>query len=66
MENQCYTTSSQHEVDANATLVSLDDLRKLANVGDTIVEPSRTFTVTGKEFEMTASGERYVINLFVR
>ena len=65
MEIQCYTTDSQLRADVNATLVSLDDLRKLANVGDTIVEPSRLFTVTGKEFEMTASGG-YLINVFVR
>ncbi|MBC3304271.1 hypothetical protein H0Z09_24360 [Pseudomonas sp. SWRI18] len=66
MEIQRYTTDTHLQADINATLVSLDELRKLANVGDTIVEPSRTFTVTGKEFEMTASGERYVVNLFVR
>ncbi|PQZ93989.1 MULTISPECIES: hypothetical protein [Pseudomonas] len=65
MEIQRYTTDSQLRDDTNATLVNLDDLRKLANVGDTIVEPSRLFTVTGKEFEMTASGA-YIINLFVR
>ncbi|WP_426218244.1 hypothetical protein [Pseudomonas sp. DWRC2-2] len=65
MEIQCYTTDSQLRADVNATLVGLDDLRKLANVGDTIIEPSRTFTVSGKEFEMTASGG-YLINLFVR
>ena len=65
MEIQCYTTDTQLHADINATLISLDDLRKLANVGDTIVEPSRLFTVTGKEFEMTASGA-YIINLFVR
>ncbi|MGH2423016.1 hypothetical protein EJ576_03015 [Pseudomonas sp. C 49-2] len=65
MEIQCYTTDSQSRADVNATLVGLDDLRKLANVGDTIIEPSRTLTVTGKEFEMTASGG-YIINLFVR
>nr|WP_314561156.1 hypothetical protein [uncultured Pseudomonas sp.] len=65
MEIQCYTTDSQLRADVDATLVSLDDVRKLANVGDTIIEPSRNFTVTGKEFEMTASGG-YIINLFVR
>ncbi|PMV24369.1 MULTISPECIES: hypothetical protein [unclassified Pseudomonas] len=65
MEIQCYTTASQLQSDTNATLVGLDDLRKLANVGDAIIEPSRHFTVTGKEFEMTASGA-YLINLFVR
>ena len=65
MEIQCYTTDSQLRSDTNATLVGLDDLRKLANIGDTIIEPSRLFTVTGKEFEMTASGA-YIINLFVR
>ncbi|WP_339469749.1 hypothetical protein [Pseudomonas sp. EL_65y_Pfl1_R83] len=65
MEIQCYTTDSQLRSDVDATLVSLDDLRKLANVGDTIIEPSKTFTVIGKEFEMTASGG-YLINLFVR
>ena len=65
MEIQRYTIDSQRRDATSATLVSLDDLRKLANVGDTIIEPSRTFTVTGKEFEMTASGG-YLINLFVR
>lgn len=65
MEIQRYTTDSQLRDDTNATLVSLDELRKLANIGDTIAEPARYFTVTGKEFEMTASGG-YLINLFVR
>ncbi|MGF6093719.1 hypothetical protein [Pseudomonas sp. 18175] len=65
MEIQRYTTDAQLQDTTNATLISLDDLRKLANVGDTIIEPSRHFTVTGKEFEMTASGA-YIINLFVR
>lgn len=65
MEIQRYTIDSERRDATSATLVSLDDLRKLANVGDTIVEPSRLFTVTGKEFEMTASGA-YTINLFVR
>ncbi|MDQ0652041.1 hypothetical protein [Pseudomonas cedrina] len=66
MEIQRYTTDTHLQAGTNATLVGLDDLRKLAGIGDTIVEPSRTFTVTGKAFEMTASGDRYVINLFVR
>ena len=65
MEIQRYTTDAQLRDNTNATLISLDELRKLANVGDTIIEPSRLFTVTGKEFEMTASGA-YIINLFVR
>ncbi|MFL1390304.1 hypothetical protein ACI77F_21820 [Pseudomonas tritici] len=65
MEIQRYTTDSHLRADVDATFVSLDDLRKLANVGDTIIEPSRNFTVAGKEFEMTASGG-YIINLFVR
>ena len=38
MEIQRYTIDSQRRDATSATLVSLDDLRKLANVGDTIVE----------------------------
>ncbi|MEB0105037.1 hypothetical protein QN409_01685 [Pseudomonas sp. MH9.3] len=48
------------------TYIGWDDFRKLANVGDTIREPSRTLTITGKVFELTPSGDQFAIHIYTR
>jgi hypothetical protein len=66
MEVQCYAAKAQQDGSLSNTFVSWDEFRKLANVGDTIREPSRTLTIYEKTFELTASGNQFSIQLYAR
>ena len=51
----------------STTVIDWDEFRKIANVGDTIREPSsRTLVITEKTFELTASGEQFAIQIYAR
>ncbi|OZO05655.1 hypothetical protein K0P33_29635 [Pseudomonas sp. ArH3a] len=66
MEVQCYAMNARQDGSLNDTFVSWDEFRKLANVGDTIREPSRTLTIYEKAFELTASGDQFSIQIYTR
>jgi hypothetical protein len=66
MEVQCYNTKALQEGSLGTTFVSWDEFRKLAKVGDTIREPSRTLVITEKTFELTASGDQFAIQIYAR
>ncbi|KAF2409457.1 hypothetical protein ACMSI6_13385 [Pseudomonas antarctica] len=66
MENQCYAMNARQDGSLSDTFVSWDEFRKLAKVGDTIREPSRTLTIYEKAFELTASGDQFSIQIYTR
>ncbi|WP_416195149.1 hypothetical protein [Pseudomonas sp. MH9.3] len=61
-----YTMNAKQFGTLAPTYIGWDDFRKLANVGDTIREPSRTLTITGKVFELTPSGDQFAIHIYTR
>ena len=50
----------------STTVIDWDEFRKYAKVGDTIREPSRTLRIYDKVYEMTASGQHFVVHIYAQ
>jgi hypothetical protein len=50
----------------NTTVIDWDEFRKHAKVGDTIREPSRTLRIYDKVYELTASGQHFVVQIYAQ
>ena len=51
----------------STTVIDWDEFRKIANVGDTIREPSsRTLRIYEKVYELTASGQHFVVHIYAQ
>jgi hypothetical protein len=59
-------TLMQGDNTVSTTIIDWDEFRKYAKVGDTIREPSRTLRVYDKVYEMTASGQHFVVHIYAQ
>jgi len=50
----------------STTVIDWDEFRKYAKVGDTIREPSRTLRIYDKVYELTASGQHFVVHIYAQ
>lgn len=50
----------------STTVIDWDEFRKYAKVGDTIREPSRTLRIYDKAYELTASGQHFVVHIYAQ
>ncbi|PHN32945.1 hypothetical protein [Pseudomonas sp. ICMP 460] len=66
MEYDCISNTRQNDGTLSTTVIDWDEFRKLAKVGDTIKEPSRTLKVYDKVYEMTASGQHFVVHVYAQ
>ncbi|NWC93693.1 MULTISPECIES: hypothetical protein [unclassified Pseudomonas] len=66
MEAHRYGNNLQGDGTINTTVIDWDEFRKTVKVGDTISEQTRTLTVTDKVYELTASGQHFVIHVYVQ
>ncbi|MGC6368196.1 hypothetical protein [Pseudomonas sp. K2I15] len=66
MEVQRYENNLQGDGTVHTTVIDWDEFRKTVNVGDTISEPTRTLRVTDKVYELTASGQHFVIHIYAQ
>ena len=66
MENQSYGNVLQSEGTVSTTVIDWDEFRKSANIGDTIREPGRTLRITDKVYELTASGQHFVVHIYTQ
>ena len=66
MEYQSNSNSLQIDGTVSTTVIDWDEFRKSANVGNIIREPSRTLTITEKAYELTASGQHFVVHIYAQ
>ncbi|AZF13073.1 MULTISPECIES: hypothetical protein [unclassified Pseudomonas] len=66
MEYQNNINTLQSNGTDSTTVIDWDEFRKHAKVGDTIREPSRTLRIYDKVYEMTASGQHFVIHIYAQ
>jgi hypothetical protein len=66
MEYQNNINTLQGNGTDSTTVIDWDEFRKHAKVGDTIREPSRTLRIYDKVYELTASGQHFVIHLYAQ
>ena len=66
MEYQSIGNTLKSDGSISTTVIDWDDFRKYAKVGDTIREPSRTLRVYDKVYELTASGEHFVVHIYAQ
>ncbi|MFN3357763.1 MAG: hypothetical protein ACK418_17390 [Pseudomonas sp.] len=66
MEYQSNGTTLQSDDTIRTTVIDWDEFRKYANVGDTIREPSRTLRIYEKAYELTASGQHFVVHIYAQ
>lgn len=66
MEYQSIGNSLQSDGTVSTTVIDWDEFRKFAKVGDTIREPSRTLRVYDKVYELTASGQHFVVHIYAQ
>ncbi|AUG10368.1 hypothetical protein [Pseudomonas sp. S09G 359] len=66
MENQLYLNHSHGEGAITTTVIDWDEFRKCVNVGDTIQEQTRTLRVTDKVYELTGSGQHFVVHVYAQ
>ncbi|MCS3414906.1 hypothetical protein HX875_10860 [Pseudomonas yamanorum] len=66
MEIQSYGINLQGEGTVSTTVIDWDEFRKSAKVGDTIREPFRTLKITDKVYELTASGQHFVVHIYAQ
>ncbi|WP_226454500.1 hypothetical protein [Pseudomonas sp. AF03-9] len=66
MEYQSNVTTLQSDDGVNTTVIDWDEFRKSARVGDTIREPSRTLRIYDKVYELTASGQHFVVHIYAQ
>ena len=50
----------------NTTVIDWDEFRQNAQVGDTIRESSRTLRIYDKVYELTASGQNFVVHIYAQ
>ncbi|MFC6296887.1 hypothetical protein GNF76_18300 [Pseudomonas sp. CCM 7893] len=66
MEDQRYGNNLQSEGTISTTVIDWDEFRKSVKVGDTISEPTRTLKVTDKVYELTTSGQHFVVHIYAQ
>ncbi|OPA96409.1 hypothetical protein BFW87_08740 [Pseudomonas fluorescens] len=66
MEYQSNSNTLQSDGTVSTTVIDWDEFRKYAKVGDTIREPSRTLRVYDKVYELTASGQHFVVHVYAQ
>ena len=66
MEYQSNGNSLQSDGIDSTTVIDWDEFRKHAKVGDTIREPSRTLRIYDKVYELTASGQHFVVQVYAQ
>ncbi|KWU51575.1 hypothetical protein [Pseudomonas palleroniana] len=66
MEYQSNGDTLQSDGTISTTVIDWDEFRKYAKVGDTIREPSRTLRIYDKVYELTASGQHFVVHLYAQ
>ncbi|ROM43307.1 hypothetical protein BK648_18090 [Pseudomonas poae] len=66
MEYQSNGNTLQGDGSISTTVIDWDEFRKHAKVGDTIREPSRTLRIYDKVYELTASGQNFVVHLYAQ
>ncbi|WP_300629522.1 hypothetical protein [Pseudomonas sp.] len=59
-------TLLQNDNTVTTTVIDWDEFRKYAKVGDTIREPSRTLKIYDKAYELTASGQHFVVHIYAQ
>ncbi|MBT2375717.1 hypothetical protein [Pseudomonas fluorescens] len=66
MEYQSNGNTLRSDGTISTTVIDWDEFRKLAKVGDTIQEPSRTLKIYDKVYELTASGQHFVVHIYAQ
>ncbi len=66
MEYQVTGKTLQIDDTVSTTVIDWDEFRKSAKVGDTIREPSRTLRIYDKVYELTASGQNFVVHIYAQ
>ena len=66
MEYQSNSNNLQSDGTLSTTVIDWDEFRKFAKVGDTIREPSRTLRIYDKVYELTASGQHFVVHIYAQ
>jgi hypothetical protein len=66
MEYQNNINTLQGSGTDSTTVIDWDEFRKHAKVGDTIREPSRTLRIYDKVYELTASGQHFVVHIYAQ
>ncbi|KMT56115.1 hypothetical protein [Pseudomonas fildesensis] len=66
MEYKSYGNNLQSEGTDATTVIDWNEFRKFAKVGDTIKEPSRTLKIYDKAYELTASGQHFVVHIYAQ
>jgi hypothetical protein len=66
MEYQNNVSTLQGDDTVTTTVIDWDEFRKHAKVGDTIREPSRTLRIYDKVYELTASGQHFVVHIYAQ
>ena len=66
MEYQSNSNTLLSDGTISTTVIDWDEFRKYAKVGDTIREPSRTLRIYDKVYELTASGQHFVVHIYAQ
>ncbi|HCT26280.1 MULTISPECIES: hypothetical protein [unclassified Pseudomonas] len=66
MEYQSIGNTLESDGSVSTTVIDWDEFRKYAKVGDTIREPSRTLRIYDKAYELTASGQHFVVHIYAQ
>lgn len=66
MEYQSNSNNLQSDGTLSTTVIDWDEFRKFAKVGDTIREPSRTLRIYDKVYELTTSGQHFVVHIYAQ
>ncbi|KRP42689.1 hypothetical protein SAMN04490190_4505 [Pseudomonas libanensis] len=66
MEYQSNSNTLQSDGTISTTVIDWDEFRKYAKVGDTIREPSKTLRIYDKVYELTASGQHFVVHIYAQ
>ncbi|NVZ51474.1 hypothetical protein HX792_14105 [Pseudomonas sp. B6002] len=66
MEYQSIGNTLESDGSVSTTVIDWDEFRKYAKVGDTIREPSRTLRIYDKVYELTASGQHFVVHIYAQ
>ncbi|MBC3256234.1 hypothetical protein YA0871_18275 [Pseudomonas paralactis] len=66
MEYQSNINALKSGDTVTTTVIDWDEFRKYAKIGDTIREPSRTLRIYDKAYELTASGQHFVVHLYAQ
>jgi hypothetical protein len=66
MEYRSNGDTLQSDGTVNTTVIDWDEFRKYAKIGDTIKEPSRTLRIYDKLYELTASGQHFVVHIYAQ